>query len=244
MTPSKRSSRSYKISSDKLSIVVPLYNEEAGCKSFAQNLTDCFDQQGLNYELILVDNGSVDRTGQLINELSLTNPRITGVRVEVNQGFGWGIINGLQAASGDYVGFMGGDEQIRAEDVVAVYRKLLDEGLDFCKVKRITRHDGIWRGLISSIYNLLFPLLFAVKSTDINGTPKIFTVAALKKVFPTARDWFLDAEVMIKAARAGLRMGEIEIEFLPRQSGSSNVRLSTIVEFFKNMLYYRLRGFK
>ncbi len=223
--------------------MIPLYNEEEGCKAFTETLVKAFDAEKIDYELILVDNGSVDKTADIIRGLQVDNPRVKMVSVAHNQGFGWGVINGLRIANGRMIGFMGGDEQVKARDVVKVYQKLAAGDYDFCKVKRIVRHDGLKRKVISGVYNLIFPLIFNVKSVDINGTPKIFKAEALEKVFPAAKDWFIDAELMIKSQRLGYRMGEVEIEFLPRQTGKSNVRLSTIWEFLRNLLYYRFRGF-
>ena len=116
-------------------------------------MTKVLRAHDIDYELILVDNGSTDKTAQILLKLQEDNPRIKTVSVAVNQGYGWGIINGLRVAQGECIGYLGGDEQVKPEDVVLVYRKLVDEELDVCKTLRIVRFDGFRRGVITWVYN-------------------------------------------------------------------------------------------
>ena len=195
------------------------------------------EADGIDYELVLVENGSADGTGRVLDEMSRANPRIQVVRVIRNQGYGWGVIHGLGAARGEFSGFMGGDGQIRADDVVRVYRLLRQEGCDLAKVRRVERHDGFKRRVVTTLCNLLFPLLFPVRTRDINGTPKIGRTEMLRSLRLRSKDWFIDAEVMIKLGR---RRGRAS----PRCPSSSwrggaappNVRWTSIVEFLVNIL--------
>jgi len=194
---------------------------------------------GVDFELILVDNGSRDRTAKIIQELISKDSRLKKVTVEKNLGYGWGAINGLRAASGEWVGFMAGDGQVDPADVVRLIRET-DSGYDLIKVRRAVRQDGFIRAWISNAYVMIVCLLFGLPFYDINATPRIFRRSWLPKFRLSSRDWFLDAEILIKSSFLKLRVKEIPIIFLKREGGSSHVNLATILEFAKNIIKFRL----
>ncbi len=218
----------------KLSLAIPLYDEEEVVRRVAEDLLRAFD--GENLELLLVDNGSSDRTGEIIAELARSDARVRGLRVPVNRGYGLGVRTGLEAATGDWIGWMGGDGQIDPADVRRVWDRARQNDADLVKVLRVQRNDGLERAVISRGYNLLFELMFEAGSKDINGTPKLFRRELLRDLPLTADDWWLDAEVMIGARRRQAKVVEVPVEFLTRAGGASKVRYRTVAEFLWNML--------
>lgn len=230
------------ISRNELSIAVPLYNEERNIESLVKNLTDEFDRNGINYQLVLVNNGSKDNTPSLIDRLANENPRIKTVHIERNIGYGWGISRGLGVCDGDYVGYMWGDEQVTASDVLKIFNKIKKDGLDFCKARRVVREDGLQRKIITRVYNGIFPLFYPVKTKDINGCPKILKKDIYQDLNIISRDWFIDAEIMIKCIRKGVQIGEVPVVFHTRSQGKSNVSFRTIVEFIKNLIKFKFKG--
>ena len=229
-----------------LSLVIPFYNEEENVKSVVSELIAELEKADVDYQLVLVNNGSVDETPQLLEDLAGEKPaRITVVHVPVNQGYGWGIINGLKQARGEFVGHMCGDGQIDPEDVVRVFDSIKDKNCDLAKVKRVVRKDGIIRRALSAAYNLLFLVVFNVKTLDVNGSPKILRREFLNRISPSSKDWFIDAEIMIKAKYLNLKVDEVPVEFLRREKGRSHVAFATIWEFTQNMFNYKFgRGIK
>jgi len=224
----------------ELSLILPAYNEEASLKAVIASLVQAFEHSKVGYELILVDNGSFDHTPGIIQQLASKNPRLKAVSIQVNQGFGWGVICGLKKAHGRFIGYMASDGQVAPQDVVKVFEAIRVNGYDVAKAKRVVREDGFVRKVLSFCYNWLFAWLFHVRSLDINGTPKIFRRELLKEFNLVSKDWFIDAEFMIKANYLKLRLSEVPIQFLPRRSGRSAVSAMTIVEFLKNMLSYKI----
>lgn len=224
----------------KFSLVIPFYNEEENVRSVVDGLVNAFEEKLTDYELILVNNGSMDKTPQILEEMSeRKRGKIKVVHVPVNQGYGWGIINGLSAAGGDFVGYMCGDGQIQPGDVVRAFDCINSGKCDLAKVKRVARRDGLVRKVLSQGYNSLFFLLFNVRSLDVNGSPKILKRELLEVVSPVSKDWFIDAELMIKAKHLDLKVEEVPVEFLRRKAGRSHVKFATIWEFVKNMFGYR-----
>lgn len=224
-----------------LSLAMPLYNEERNVRAVAGELLAAFDQAGIGLELVLVNNGSADGTAREIEALAAGDRRVRAVHLSPNAGYGGGILAGLAVCGGPVIGYTWGDGQVSAADHVKVYGKLISESLDLCKARRVERHDGVQRRLITTVYNAaVFPLLFGVASTDINGCPKMFRRERFAALDVSSRDWFLDPEIMIRAVELGFRIGEVPVVFLARRHGQSNVKWRTVIEFCRNLAAYRL----
>jgi glycosyltransferase involved in cell wall biosynthesis len=219
------------------SAVITLYNEERNVEPLTRNLISAFRKQfsDLPFELVLVLNGPIDRTPEIAGTLAREFKEITLVTLNPNQGYGGGLLAGLAAARGSLVGIFDGDEQIESADVARLFAAALAEPCDLVKARRVSREDGWQRLVITSLYNLLFKLMFGPISDDINGKPKILSRAAYEKLNLQAKDWFIDAEIMTQAKWLGLTVREIPVKFRRRRSGSSNVRFETILEFLRNM---------
>ncbi len=227
-----------------LSLVIPCYNEADVLRNTVLRLVQSFREQTIDVELVLVDNGSVDSTGKIIDELIGEGLSIVKETVEVNQGYGHGVLRGLKFCRGKFVGFLCADGQVEAQDVVKVYEIAANARTPkLVKVRRRFRMDGLARKIVSIIYNLIGNVMFGgLGSIDINGNPKIFPREYLERLNLQSKDWFLDAEVMIKAKRLSLDVFEFNVIAQMREGGTSNVRPSTCWEFIVNLLKYRFGG--
>ncbi len=227
----------------ELSLVIPFYNEERNLSDFLSSLTLLFNSRKVDYAIIAVNNGSVDRTGELLESFAARNRRIRVVTIPKNIGYSFGITSGLKLASGTYVGYCWGDGQIVAGDVYRVFEALKAGKADICKIKRVYRQDSFFRRLESFMYNLIYRLLFSFNLKDINGCPKLMRREVLSALNPVSRDWFIDAELMIKAFRKKFKVLEIPVTYYRRNKGRSHVRLTTSLEFIKNAIKFKLRGY-
>ncbi len=228
----------------ELSLVVPAYNEEAILASTLKRLLDEFEKAQIRLELIVVDNGSKDRTGAIAAEFARANPAVRPVRVEVNQGYGFGILSGLPHATAPWVGTIPADGQVDAEDVVRLFDVLrANDRMVMGKVRRRFRLDGVKRKLVSTAYNLLVVALWpGIGTYDVNGLPKIMHRDVLDALDLRTKGWFLDPEIMIKAHYLGVRVLELNVFSRMRGNGLSHVRPSTCWEFFKSLGRYRFSG--
>lgn len=227
------------------SVVLPFYNEEDIVENVVRSLIFECEKNNLNVKLVLVNNGSFDKTGAIINHLKNEFSVIKSITIGKNKGYGYGIRKGLEVCKTPYIGYMWGDGQIKPLYLVRVAKKLIaNPDLDICKIVRIKRYDGLKRFLVTKIYNFLFSSMFLIKMKDVNGTPKIFKRSIYEKINLKSNDWFLDAELLIKAKNKNLSIGEIPAIFTPRIGGTSNVSYLTIFEFLINILIYRLKNIK
>ena len=152
---------------------------------------------------------------------------------------GWDMRMGLDAARGDYIGVIDGDGQFPVEAVVACLLKAEMENLDLTKTYRVRRDDGVYRRLISYVYNGLFKLLFGLQIHDVNSKPKIIRREKYKLLDLQSDDWFADAEIMIRAREAGLTIGEIPVHFALNDMRNSFVKPAALFEFMSNLIRYR-----
>lgn len=225
-----------------LSLSIPFYNEQDNAVRVVGNLVEALEASGITHELMLVNNGSTDETAARLAECALRWPWCRVVTVPVNQGFGWGIIQGLQQARGVFLGFVGGDGQAKPEEPSRLLQALFSADALAGKVARIRRADGMLRRINSWLYNTLTCLLFGTETRDINAIPKIARREVFEAMELSSKDWFIDAEFMLKARWLNLRVLELPTEYVARLGGRSKVRLSSLWEFLRNLAAVRWGG--
>ncbi|MEW5916063.1 MAG: glycosyltransferase family 2 protein [Gemmatimonadota bacterium] len=227
-----------------VSFVMPCYNEEAVVAQTVRRFVSAFERAGHRLELITVDNGSRDRTGEILRGLASELGVVQPVRVEVNIGYGNGILAGIPHARARWVGIVPADGQVDAEDAVRLYEDAVASGQAvLAKARRRFRMDGLTRKLVSIAYNVFFRALFpGVASLDINGLPKLLPRDVLLRMQLQSRQWLLDPEIMIKAHYLGVRVLEYNVFARARGNGLSHVRASTCWEFFTKLLEFRFSG--
>lgn len=224
-----------------VSFVMPCFNEEESVEYTIRRLTSAFEKADYRLELIAVDNGSHDRTGEIIRKLAAENGSIVFHRVEKNQGYGYGVLCGFSVCTAPWVGIIPADGQVDAEDVVRLFESVLStNGKVLGKVRRRFRMDGLLRKIVSVSYNLFVRALWpGIGSIDINGSPKILPREAITAMNLQAEDWFLDPEIILKAHHMGIRILEFNVFARMRGNGLSHVRVWTCFEFFRNILIFR-----
>jgi glycosyltransferase involved in cell wall biosynthesis len=228
-----------------VSFVMPCYNEETIVGYTITRLVGAFARAGYNLELVAVDNGSSDRTGQIIDEFARRYPTtVKPCRVDVNQGYGHGILTGLPLCTAPWVAIIPADGQVDAEDAVRLYDSVATtDGRVLGKVRRRFRMDGLQRKLVSIAFNCFMWMLWpGLGSLDVNGNPKIVRREYLRVMNLRSKNWLLDAEIMLKAHYLGLRVHEFNVFARMRTNGVSHVRATTCWEFFSHLLVARLHG--
>ena len=224
-----------------LSLVIPCYNEAASVRNTAVKLIRSLRETTADFELILVNNGSADNTGDIIDELITEGLPVVLETVEVNQGYGYGVLRGLRRCRGKIVGFMCADGQIAPQDVARLFEvAAAAKTPKLFKVRRRFRMDGWKRQIVSTIYNLTARALLGNLGTmDINANPKLLPREYLERMNLQSKDWFLDAEVMLKCKQLGLEVFELNVLGQMRLEGVSQVRPAAVWEFIVNLLKYR-----
>lgn len=227
-----------------VSFIMPCYNEEEAIRYTIPHLTAAFTEAGYRIELVAVDNGSTDRTGEIIQEMAAQDPRIVHHRVDKNQGYGHGLLSGIPRCTAPWVGMICADGQIDPQDVVHLFEAVrVTNGRAIGKARRRFRMDGLRRKVVSIFYNAFVRLLWPkLDSIDVNGTPKIIPRNALSAMRLESKNWLLDPEIMVKSHYLGLRVLEFNVFARMRGLGISHVRASTCWEFFSKLIAARFTG--
>ena len=231
----------------EISVVVLCYRAEDRVYDFVDKTVGSLENAGLSWELILVGNyieGSGDKTPEIVKSIAAKREHIKAAALPKQGMMGWDARSGMDMAEGKFICFIDGDEQMPYQDIVRVYKKIKEEGLDFVQTYRTIRLDGLPRRIKSAGYNFLFKILFPFSGVrDVNSKPKIFTRESYNRMHLTSDDWFLDAEMVIQSRGLKLRIGEIPTTFYKCNYRKSLVNFSAIFEFVKNLFAARISGF-
>lgn len=220
----------------ELSLILPVYNQEDIIVPVTQEIVRDLKKNKISFEVIIVENGSTDKTYDVVKNYALKNKQIKAIRAK--KGYGSAIIKGLLKAKGRYVSYMPSDGQLDPKLISKLYRIINKEKYDLVKIKRTTRESFV-RLIRSKIFNILTKLMFTITITDINGSPRIFLRNWLPILDLTHKDSFIDAEMAIKAYYLKWEIYETPAETLPRRGGKSTVNVKTVIEFIKNLIQYR-----
>jgi glycosyltransferase involved in cell wall biosynthesis len=228
-----------------LSAIVLCYRAGESIHLVIDPLYEQLADDGVPFELVLVANyneGQDDPTPEIVERWAAEREHVTVVAKPKQGAMGWDMRSGFEAARGDYLLVIDGDAQNPPEDLAEMYRRMKANRADVMKGRRIARFDGPYRRIVSTVFNMLFLLLFRTRGLwDINGKPKGLTRAAYQQLDLEADDWFIDAEIVLEARRKGLRVIEMPVIFRRNDERASFVRVSAIWEFMGNMARTRLR---
>ncbi|HZW29654.1 MAG TPA: glycosyltransferase family 2 protein [Isosphaeraceae bacterium] len=200
-----------------VSILFPAYNEEAVIAEVIQQSDADLRDSGLRYELLVCDDGSTDRTWEILNELAGRLPELRLLRHEHNQGIMATLGDLYAAAEGQWIYNNSGDGQWRTADVLRMLP--LTERHDIVVGRRRKKYYNWQRTVISGMFNILPAILFGTRTYDAGGC-KVYPRKIIRELDRLiSRGPFREAERLIRAAARGYTIGVTTVEFFPRRAG-------------------------
>jgi glycosyltransferase involved in cell wall biosynthesis len=224
-----------------LSLIIPCYNEARNLPALVERCAMLVADPRI--EVVLVDNGSTDDTPAVLVELVRDQPRIRWIRVDVNQGYGFGILSGLRAASGAVIGWTHADQQTDPIDAKQGFAYFTDAE-DPCRVFVKGRRYG--RPLIDRIFtagmSVFETLLTRRAMRDINAQPTMFHRDFFASWDNPPHDFSLDLYAYWMAKEAGLRFKRFPVRFGPRLFGTShwNSGMKARLKFIRRTLAFSM----
>jgi len=225
-----------------LSVCMPAYNEEANVGAMLDRVLAVCRPLTDDLEVIVVDDGSKDRTAEVVLEKGKENPEVRLVRHEVNQGYGAAVYDGFAAATKEVIFFTDSDQQFVVEEI----RKLIPHlhEADLVAGYRAPRRDPWHRVLYGWGWTALVTLFFGYTVRDVDCAFKLFRRESIEKVGPQieSRGATFSGEWLVRTKRAGYRFAEVPVTHLPREAGSqTGARLDVITRAFKELIGFRLQ---
>lgn len=222
-----------------LSVFFPAYYDEKNIGKVTDAAVRVLEEMKLkDYEVIIIEDGSPDKTGEVADMLAGKYPKVRVIHHEKNIGYGATLKDGFLNAKFDYVFYTDGDNQFDLEelkkfvalipysDIVVGYRK--------------SKQYSLYRKFTSLCYNYLLKLIFDIHYWDIDCAFKLFKTDLFKKIHIDSIDAFIDAEIMLKAKLLNYSVTEVGVIHLPRVDGiSTGARPSVIIKTIKEVFEYR-----
>ena len=235
-----------------LSVIILCYKAENSSKVYLNKVLDVLSEIKIdNYEIILVGNyipNSNDKTPEIVKLLSNSNPKIMAI-AEPKPEFGWlgwDVRMAFSKAKGDFIALIDGDGQMPADDIAKCYLSSRENDNDITMTYRTTRGDGVYRKVLSFIYNLSVKVLFPFSNIkDLNSKPKVIKREVIHSLNLRSNGWTIDAEIMLQAMKRNHKIKQLPTKFLGQPGGrDSFVGYKAIFEFISFVLKQRLLGIK
>lgn len=223
-----------------ISVAMPAYNEEENIAGMIEDVVTVMEPRFDDYEIIVVDDGSRDRTAEVVREMITRYPQVRLVQHPVNQGYGAAVYTGLTSATKDLVFFTDSDRQFVLEEIDRLLPHLAHA--DLVIGYRAPRRDPFIRRLNGWGWTWLVNILFGYVSRDVDCAFKLMRREVVETVCPKVRSRgaTFSAEFLVRAKRAGFRIREVPVSHRPRVAGSqTGARLDVILRAFRELIRFR-----
>jgi glycosyltransferase involved in cell wall biosynthesis len=228
-----------------LSVVLPVYNEEGNIRKVLEELVDFFRRQETfeDYEIIAVDDGSTDKTPQILREAAAGSDRLKVITHPGNRCYGSALVSGLRDSRFDLFFFMDADGQFDIRDLEKLARHI--DAYDIVIGVRGVRQDPFYRVLLGRAYNALLCLLFRLRLKDITCGFKLMKRSIFDAMALDCTGGSINVEILTKASEMGRSIKEVEVRHLPRRSGKQtggNPKAFAVKLLDTFRLWFRLCG--
>jgi len=221
-----------------LSVFFPCYNEEANVERTTLAALDACRSISDDFEIIIVDDGSQDRTGEIADRLAREQKCVRAVHNRPNRGYGGALQRGFKAATKEWVFYTDGDGQFDFKEIP----KLLDllDRYDIVSAYRLDRCDSFIRRLNGWGWTMLCNWVLGMRIRDIDCAFKIYPRRLFDEIPMASEGALIDAEILARAGRRGYRIGQVGVHHHPRTAGEqSGANFKVIARAFVELLRLR-----
>lgn len=225
-----------------ISVFFPCYNEQDNVGRTVEKAMKVLKELQMDFEIIIVNDGSSDRTGEIADELAGRDSRIKVVHHKQNHGYGAALQSGFGAATKELVFYTDGDGQFDMTEMPPLLPMM--EQYDIVSCYRLNRQDPIVRKINGWCWTKLVCLLFGMKIRDIDCAFKLYKRKIFQDMILSSTGALIDTEILARAARKGYRITQKGVHHFPRTAGSqTGANIRVILRAFKELfqLYRRIR---
>jgi glycosyltransferase involved in cell wall biosynthesis len=220
-----------------LSAIMPAHNEEVAIAETVHTVIDALDMWLEDFEVIVVDDGSQDRTGAILDTIAESNPRLRVIHHAVNQGYGAALISGFEAATKNMAFFMDSDGQFDIQDLRRFFPliKKYDAVLGY----RVNRQDTWVRKLNAWGWKIIVGMVFGIYVRDVDCAFKLYRADFFREHQLETRGAMINTEILNKFTRAGYTYTQMGVHHLPRKGGkATGANLQVIVRAFRELTFF------
>jgi len=220
-----------------LSIFFPAYNDSGTIASLVITALRTARELTPDHEVIVVNDGSADKTAEILDELARTYPQVRVVHHETNRGYGGALRSGFASATRDLIFYTDGDAQYDPAEMEVLWRRF-DESVDLVNGYKISRSDPMHRIVIGRVYHHTVKILFGLTVRDVDCDFRMMRRSIFEKVHLEKNSGVICLEMMKKITDAGFRIAEVPVHHYHRAYGRSqffNFRrlFRTAIDVFK-----------
>lgn len=221
-----------------LSLFFPCWNEQASIEPLTRKAVTVLEAIGADYEIIIVDDGSTDQTGQIADRLAAENERIRVIHHPTNRGYGAALQSGFRAASKDWVFYTDGDGQFDLNELPPLL-ELMDR-YDIVSCYRLNRQEGWLRKFNAFCWTRLVGLLFNLPLKDIDCAFKLYKRSIFDDMELLSTGALIDTEILARAKRKGCRITQVGVRHYPRIAGrATGANPKVVLRAFKELFNLR-----
>ncbi len=218
-----------------LSIVIPLLNEEESLKELHDWIASVMRSNRFSYEILFIDDGSSDRSWDLIKALSIENPDVKGIRFQKNYGKSQALHAGFKAAEGEVIITMDADLQDNPEEIPELYKMIREEGFDLVSGWKKKRYDSVvFKNLPSKLFNWAARKTSGVRLNDFNCGLKAYRNAVVKSIEVSGE---MHRYIPVLAKSAGFaNIGEKVVHHQARKYGKTKFGMERFINGFLDLI--------
>jgi glycosyltransferase involved in cell wall biosynthesis len=217
-----------------ISFFFPACNEEETVEALTRKAVETLPTLTDDWEVIIVNDGSTDRTGEIADRLAREIPRVRVVHHPVNAGYGRALRSGFAESRKDLVFYTDGDLQFDVAEMALLVPKIREA--DIVSGFKLRRADDASRRIVSFVYNSLLRVFFGLRVTDVNCGFKLYRREIFDVIDLKSTRGLIDAEVLLKAEAVGFTITQVGVHHYPRTHGSSRYRVREIALTIVQML--------
>lgn len=221
-----------------LSVFYPCYNEEANVVRVTELAVEACRKVADDFEVIIVNDGSRDRTEELAEELAAKIPEVRAVHNHPNLGYGGALRRGFTECTKEWVFYTDGDGQFDFGELPKLF-PLLDD-CDIVSGYRLDRQDGFVRKLNAFCWGVLVRAMLRFHVRDVDCAFKIYPRRLFEEIRMTCMGAMIDTEILVKATRLGYRIKQVGVHHYPRTAGEqTGANLKVIARAFGELWQLR-----
>jgi glycosyltransferase involved in cell wall biosynthesis len=217
----------------EVGIFFPAFNEEGNIEQSVRSAVEVLSELCSDYEVLVVNDASTDRTGEIADSLARHNSKIRVIHHPENRKLGGAMRTGFREAKKEFVFYVDADNPVDFRDLGKALELMdgsnLSDKSDVVIGYRLNRDETLKRTIYSKVYNLMIRILFGLKVKDVNFSFKLFRRRVLDTIPLRTASSFLDAELLIASKRAGFTINEIGIRYYPRITGKSTMASPKVI---------------